>query len=498
MRVTDAQVRKLMEEMSKHGKVGRASMKAGMDRKTGRKYVRSGRLPSESGKREREYRTREDPFTEDWPRLREMLRQAPALEGKALFEWLMADRPGRYEPGQMRTLQRRIKQWRATEGPDKEVFFAQAHRPGEAMQVDPTWATVLGVTIGGEPFAHMLFHAVLPYSNWEWATVCLSESLMAFKRGIQSALFRLGRVPSYCQSDNSSAATHELGESGRRGINEEYEEFVRHFGMEPRTIAVGQSHQNGDVESSHNALKRRLTQHLILRGSRDFESVAAYEAWVQDVIARTNELRATKVAEELATMKELSVQRLREYKEETLRVSRESTIRVLHNTYSVPSRLRGERVKARVFDDRIDILYGGQKQLSVERLLGRFKHRIDYRHIIWSLVRKPGAFARYRYREELFPGLVFRRAYDALNDALGTGYEADLHYLRVLHQAAAVSETEVETALELLLAEGEAPLADRVKALVQVREPEVPEMAPYAADLGEYDELLSLAMEVSS
>jgi hypothetical protein len=491
-------VRKLMEEMSKHGKVGRASMMSGMDRKTGRKYVRSRRLPSESGKEERDYRTREDPFAEDWPRIREMLKDAPTLEGKALFEWLMEQRPGAYEPGQVRTFQRRVKQWRATEGPDKEVFFAQEHRPGEAMQVDGTWATKLGVTICGEPFEHMLFHSVLPYSNWEWATVCLSESLMAIRRGVQSALFRLGRVPGYLQSDNSSAATHDLRESGKRGFNEEYEDFVRHFGMKPRTIAVGQSHQNGDVESSHNALKRRLEQHLILRGSRDFESVEAYEAWVQEVCSKANELRATKVGEELVAMKELSVGRLREHKVETVPVTSHSTIRVMHNTYSVPSRLTGEAVKAHIFDDRIDVLYGGVKQLTLERLLGRFKHRIDYRHIIWSLVRKPGAFPRYRYREELFPSLVFRRAYDALNDALDDGYEADLNYLRVLHQAAAVSESDVETALELLLAEGETPLADRVKALVRPREPEVPEMEPYEADLAEYDELLSTATVVTS
>ena len=486
-----------MEEMSKHGKVGRASMMSGMDRKTGRKYIRSGKLPSESKKKERDYRTREDPFLEDWPRVRAMLKEAPALEGKALFEWLMEDRPGRYEPGQVRTFQRRVKQWRATEGPDQEVFFAQEHRPGEAMQVDPTWATALGVTICSEPFEHMLCHSVLPYSNWEWATVCLSESLMAFKRGVQAALFRLGKVPEYCQTDNSTAATHDLG-SGKRAFNEEYADFVRHFGMTPRTIGVGKSNQNGDVESAHNALKKRLEQHLILRGSRDFESVEAYEAWVQEVLSKTNELRTKKICEELAAMKDLKVSRLREYKEETVRVSRESTIRVMYNTYSVPSRLKGEKVNVRIFDDRIEVLYGGKKQLTLERLLGRFKHDIDYRHIIWSLVRKPGAFPRYRYREELFPSLVFRRAYDALNDELGNGYEADLNYLRILHQAAAVSESDVETALELLLEEGEAPLADRVKSLVQPREPEVPEMEPYMADLGEYDELLeATATEVT-
>ena len=496
MPVTDAQVRKLMEEISKHGKIGRASMMSGMDRKTGRKYLRSGSLPSELKKEERDYRTRDDPFAFDWPMLKGMLKDAPALEGKALFEWLMELRPGRYEPGQVRTFQRRVKQWRATEGPDKEVFFAQDHRPGEAMQVDPTCATKLGVTICGEPFEHLLCHSVLPYSNWEWATVCLSESLMAIRRGVQSALFQLGRVPEYLQTDNSTAATHDLG-SGKRAFNEEYKRFVEHFGMKPRTIAVGKSNQNGDVESLNNAVKKRLKQHLILRGSRDFESVKAYEAWVQEVLRKTNELRTKKVGEELAAMKELSVNRLREHRVETAKVSRESTIRVMENTYSVPSRLQGEKLKAHIFDDRIEVFYGGEKQFTLQRLLGRRKHRIDYRHIIWSLVRKPGAFPRYRYREELFPSLVFRQAYDNLNDKLGSGYKADLEYLRILHQAAAVSESDVESALELLLADGETPLADMVKVLVRPQPPETPEMEPYVADLGEYDELLQTATEVT-
>ena len=497
MRVTDAQVRKLMEEHSKHGNRGLAADKAGMGRKTARKYLRSGKLPSEMKmeKGERSYRTREDPFTADWETVRGMLEDASTLEGKALFEWLMEQHPGRYQPGQVRSFQRKIKQWRATEGPDKEVFFAQAHRPGEAMQMDFTNCNALEVTICGELFEHLLCHCVLPYSNWEWATVSRSESLLAVRRGVQSSLFRLGKVPEFLQSDNLTAATHDLG-GGARGFNEEYEAFVRHFGMTPRKTGIGKANQNGDVESSHNALKRRLKQHLILRGSRDFESVEAYETWMQEVLSKSNGLRTEKVKEELLAMRPLSVDRLREHKEETVRVSRESTIRVMHNTYSVPSRLRDEQVKVHVYEDRLKVYYGGVQQLEVERLLGRFKHRIDYRHIIWSLVQKPGAFPRYRYREELFPGLVFRQTYDALCEHLGHGYKADLEYLRILHRAASVSEADVEAALELLLTEGEVPLADTVKGLVQPREAEVPEMAPYEADLGEYDVLLNTGEEV--
>ena len=483
-----------MEENSRHGKIGRASMVAGMDRKTGRKYRRTGAMPSEMEVK-RDWRTREDPFAEDWPMVGGKLRDAPSLEGKALFDWLMEERPGKYEPGQVRTFQRRVETWRAMEGPTQEIFFAQEHRPGEAMQTDFTWATELGVTICGESFPHMLCHPVLPYSNWEWATVCRSESLLAIRRGMQAALFQLGKRPMYHQTDHSTAATHEIG-SGDRIFNAEYEEVVEHFGMKPRTIAVGKSNQNGDVEALNGALKRCLKQHLLLRGSRDFESVEAYEAWVQGIQTKNNARRSAKVAEELAAMTPLAVSRLPEYTTEELGVSRESTVRVRHNTYSVPSRLIGTRVKVRVYDDRLEVWYGGVRQLEVERLLGRFGHRIDYHHVIWSLVKKPGAFSRYRYREEMFPSLEFRRAYDALNEALGSGYKADDNYLRILHQAAAVSETDVETALALLREEGEMPLAVRIKTLVQPREPEVPAMMPYVPDLGEYDALLLSAGEV--
>jgi transposase InsO family protein len=487
-----------MEEKSRHGRVGRASMMAGMDRKTGRKYWRAETMPS-AMEVKRDWRTREDPFEEDWPLMQAKLADAPTLEGKALFEWLMEERPGQYAPGQLRTFQRHVERWRAASGPEREVFFAQEHRPGEAMQTDFTWATVLGVTICGEAFPHMLCHPVLPYSNWEWATVCRSESFLAIKRGIQAALFQLGKHPKFSQSDHTTAATHDIGDGvGDRTFNADYKEFVEHFGMKPRTIAVGKCNQNGDVEAANGAMKRGLEQHLLLRGSRDFESVEVYEGWVQDVLSKNNARRSEKVSEELSAMMPLAVSRLPEHTTEEVRVSRESTIRVKYNTYSVPSRLIESKAKVRIYEDRLEVWYGGVQQLEVERLLGRFGHRIDYRHVIWSLVKKPGAFLRYRYREEMFPSLEFRRAYDALNAALGAGYKADAEYLRILHRAASVSETDVETALTLLREAGETPLADRVKELVQPREPEVPAMTPYVPDLGEYDALLFAVEEVGS
>lgn len=495
MLTTDGQVRKLMEEMSKHGRLGVAAMRAGMDRKTARKYVREGQLPSMLAQ-PRDWRTRPDPFAAVWLELAARLKDAPGLEAKTLFEDLLTRHPGEYEPGQLRTLQRRIREWRAQEGPEREVYFAQEHRAGEAMQTDFTWATELGITIGGEAFPHMFCHCVLPYSNWEWATTARSESMAAIKRGVQAAVFRLGRVPEWHQTDNSTAATHQL-HTGKRDFNTDYMALMRHLGMKPRTIAVGESNQNGDIEAINGALKRRLEQHLLMRGSRDFESVEAYEAWVHGVIEAVNKTRGKRVQEDLAAMRPLQVSRLPEHHEEDAWVTSWSTVRVVKNTYSVPSRLQGETVRVRVFDDRLEVMHGGRHQLTIERLHGRHQHRINYRHVIWSLLRKPGAFARYKYREDLFPTLVFRKAYDALTVAM-PGREADIEYLRILHRAASTMECDVERALAALLADGALPTAERVAAIVAPAEPEIPAMVALVVDLHAFDDLLACTAAVAS
>lgn len=255
-----------MDEMSKHGRVGVAALRAGLHRNTGRRYLKTGKLPSEL-KQPRTWRTRQDPFAEDWEEIAGRLAEAPELEARALFEDLVRRRQGQYEEGQLRTFQRRVKQWRAQHGPAREIFLPQQHRAGEAMQTDFTSGSILGVQIAGEPFEHLLCHSVLPYSNWQSVAVCRSESMLALRCGVQQAVFRLGRVPEWHQTDNSTAATHDL-RTGGRGFNAEYLDLMAHLGMKPRTIGIGQSHQNGDVEASNGALKRRLEQYLLLRGSR--------------------------------------------------------------------------------------------------------------------------------------------------------------------------------------------------------------------------------------
>lgn len=501
-RVTDQQVRKLREEFGKHAEAGKAALRAGMHRNTGRKYLRCKELPSEL-KRPRDWRTRPDAFEADWPGIAQRLEDAPELEALILFEDLMRRRPGVYQERQLRTFQRRVKVWRTQHGPGLEVFFPQDHRPGEALQTDFTWATELGVTVQGEAFSNLLCHVALPYSNWSWITVCQSESMLALRRGVPAALFQLGRVPQFHQTDNSTAATHEIAAeealedgSGRpkgrrkRGFNEDYLALMGHYDMEPRTIGIGKSEQNGDVEALNGALKRRLKQHLLMRGSLDFPTVEAWEAWAQE-ICRTTNARRPRFSEEVATMRSLRVEVFPEFDEIRTRVTPESTLVVKRNTYSVPPRLIGEQVRVRLFEMRMEVWHSGKRVLEMPRLLGQSNHHIDYRHVIDSLLRKPGAFARFRHREDLFPSPVWHVAFDALAKQLGER-KGEVAYLRLLHLASKTMECDVEAALALLLEAGELPEPERVKDLMGLEKPtQGSEIAPLVVDLTEFDALLS-------
>jgi hypothetical protein len=490
MRTTDEQVLRLRAERARGWSLEVAAMRAGMHRNTARKYV-SGPLPSERGA-ERSWRTRPDPFAEDWPTMVAMLADAPTLEAKALFEHLQGLRPGRYQDAHLRTFQRRVKHWRATQGPEKEIFFPQAHRPGEALQTDFTHAKVLGITIQGQPFPHLLCVSVLPYSNWRWATPCRSESILALSEGVQNAVFELGHVPQYHQTDHSTAATHLVDSAWV--FNDEYEALMRHLGMSPRTTEVGRKEQNGSIEAMNGALKRHLEQELLLRGSRDFESLAAYEAWLQAVLRKGNRGRSTRLAEELAVMRPLGVRRLPDYKVVDVRVGSGSTIRAKSCTYSVPARLIGERVRVHVHETRVKVYLGGQHQVTLERVRGRGAHNVNWRHVIGWMVKKPGAFRRYRYRDALFPTSTFREAWERLDASLAT-WSADTNYLQVLKRAQDTGQGPVEAAVRRLLDTGVLPRLDEVVRELKSERPCVPAVAAAEVDLSSYDDLTPEASE---
>jgi hypothetical protein len=343
-----------------------------------------------------------------------------------------------------------MKTWRLVEGPEKEVFFTQDHKPGEELAVDWTDMGELGIMIEGKTLAHKLFHAVLPYSNWEWAVRAHSESTLSLRGGLKATLGRLGRVPRQLLTDHSSTATHQLKRDGaERGFNDEYLGICAHYGLEPRTINVARPQENGDCESSHGHLKRRIRQHLLLRGSRDFASEEDYDRFLTGVLDAANRLRTKRLGEDLAAMRETVIKDLPDYRELMVSVGNNSTIRVRKLRYSVPSRLIGTKLLARIYENRIVLLAGAQEVAQLPLNGGDRGAVIDFRHMIGHFLRKPGAFAGYRWREEMFPAPVFRVAYDHL---ARTSTEADRRYLEILKVAADEGLTPVENALEHLLA----------------------------------------------
>jgi hypothetical protein len=494
MTATDAQVRLIMKERRKGRTQVQAAVKANLrSRKTVSKYERLGKLPSEL-KQARTYRTRSDPFAEDWPKLEKMLANAPELEAKTLFDWLCERDPGKYQTGQLRTLQRRMSNWR-TLHEEKVLTLDQVHQPGEIMETDGTSMNELGITLQGVLFPHILIHSVLPYSNWEWGRVVQSESLLAIRLGVQSTLVRLGYVPEIHQTDNTTAATHNLGRDSQaksleeRGYNEEYLQLMAHYGMTPRTTHVGSPNENGDIESAHGAFKRAVHQHLLLRGSRDFESLEVYEAFLWSIMEKRNAGRTVKLAEELAHMRPLRVDPWPQMRELTVRVGNNGILRVLNNGYTVPSGLKGKRVKVKIYEWQIEVWYANQCVETLPRMTGIHRYQINYRHVIDTLLRKPGGFRNYRYREGLFPREVFRQAWESLTQRFSPR-QADLAYLRILKLAAQGLESDVAQTLEALLADKSSWDDQTVAELVQPISACIPELVEQVVNLSLYDQLL--------
>ena len=449
-----------------------SAMKAGVSRNTARKYLRQAD-PSKQEKQPHDWRTRKDPLEAVWSTARGMLETAPELQAKALLEHLSERTEGGIGENVLRTFQRRVRQWRLEHGKEKEVFFSQAARPGAVLAVDWTDMRDLGVSICGVRLDHLVFHAVLPYSNWQWAVRSRSESLLSVRSGLKATIGRLGRVPKELLIDNSSTATHRLsGDGKRRGFNEEFLSVCEHFGMSPRTTNVSSPNENGTCEAMHGHFKRRLEQHLLLRGSRDFESEEAYDRFVIGVLERANALRGERFAQEVASMREHLAPELPDYTETLVRVNNNSTIRVCKRVYSVPSKLIGSRLRARIHETRI-VLLDGMVVLAELPLRGGDRGAvIDFRHVIKWLVRKPGAFSEYRWREAMFPSLLWRAAYDHLcrhHDA----HAADVCYLEILQLAAGKGLGTVENIVEqLLLAPKSVVNAAEVTALLRTYEDE--------------------------
>lgn len=431
----------------------------------------------------RHWRTHKDAFEDVWPEIGGMLEVMPELEAKTLFYFLQEKNPRQFQDNQLRTFERRVGEWKAQNGPDKEVFFDQNHLPGKVMQLD--WMhDKLKISVAGEPFEHLLCHCVLPYSGWEFAQVCFSENLLSLRLTLQKALFDLGHRPETLQIDNSSAATHRLGNgSDRRGFTERFQSVLKHFGLKGRTIAVGKPNENGSVERAHGHLRNRLRQALMLRGSSRFASQEEYEGFVADQTDRANRLRSIKVQQELAVMTKVNVTALTDYDEETHRVGAGSTINICKRVYSVPSRLIGRHLSCRVYLEHIDLFEGKVKVHSMERVYEG--NGINWRDLVPSMVRKPGALAQYRYRDAFFPAKVFESLCEHLQLERGD-WQGHVEYLQFLSLCRDLDDGHIELSISALLDQPEPVTLERLRDALGIK-PDRPVVAAFEPDLSGYD-----------
>ena len=389
--VTDKQVRILMMLIQKEKTIAIAAAKAGMDEKTAWKYRKLGHLPGEV-KKNHTWQTRNDPFESIWNNIKAKLEINPGLEAKTLFGDLQRPSPGIFSDGQLRTLQRKVKRWRAEEGPAKEAYFDQIHRPRQLCESDFTHMNSLEVKIQGQPFNHLIYHFVLTYSNWETGTVCFSESFESLSAGFQNALWDLGGVPKRHRTDRLSAAVHK--DCNPDEFTMRYKALLNHYRIKGDKIRGGEAHENGDIEQRHNRFKKALAQALILRGSRNFESRKAYEVFLNNLFTQLNLGRRERFEEEVKLLHRLPDSRLDDFRWLKARVSPSSTIQVAKNTYSLHSRLKGEIVRVKLYAEYFEVYYGQKKIDHIPRLRGERQHYIQYRHIIENLIRKPGVVVK--------------------------------------------------------------------------------------------------------
>jgi hypothetical protein len=488
--ITDVQVRKLKKYLSQGKTLEVASARSGMDEKTGRKYRDFSKLPSDiKAERTRDWRTRADPFDDVWGKALSFLENNEGLEAKTLFEHLQRENPGGFNDGQLRTFQRRVKNWRATAGPCREVYFPQKHEPCRLSQSDFTHMSKLQVSIAGQPFDHLVYHFVLTYSNWETGTVCFSESFESLSEGLQKCLWKLGGVPEFHQTDRLSAAVNKPENPDK--FTGRYQSLLDHYQIRGRKTNPASPNENGDIEQRHHRLKRAVDQALILRGSRDFKSREEYEDFLQKLFEQLNQGRQLRFQEEQSVLRPLPSGKLDACTRMEVRVGPSSTIRVKHKVYSVNSRLIKELVTVRLYSGHLEVWYGQTLVENIPRIRGGNKHHIQYRHIIDWLVRKPGAFENYKYRSDLFPTSRFRVAYDSLcerHSDSGAGKE----YLAILQLAAMENEAAVDDVLRYLIDKEEHITADRVAALFHsAQQPEVvTDVFIQPVVLAGYDQLL--------
>lgn len=471
-----------------------AAAKAGFSPAAAYRFEKDRRLPSQKAKPRD--RRRPDPLADIWERdILPMLETAPSIRPVAIFDELRRRHP-EISPGIRRTLERRIRAWRAEHGPERDVIFRQEHPPGRLGLSDFTDVAALSVTIAGAPLVHRLYHFRLAYSGFEYAHVVLGgESFVALAEGLQNALWSLGGVPQQHRSDSLSAAFRNLDRDAEADLTRRYEDLCAHYGMTPTRNNAGIAHENGSIESAHGHLKKAIEDALLLRGSRDFGDLSAWRRFVDEIVGRRNASNAKRIDQERATLSPLPPQRTPDYEEVLVRVTSSSGFTLRKVFYSVPSRLIGHRLRVRLYDDRLECFLGTSPVLTLPRgrahPSGKHGHVVDYRHVIHALRRKPMALLNLVYRDQLFPRRVYARTFELL-----LAKETEKRACRLMVELLALSheracEAELAGILEQDLDAGKLPDLDALRKRFAPSFADLPNINVALTPLASYDEIVT-------
>lgn len=437
------------------------------------------------------WRTRTDPLAAVWDsELKPLLEREPTLTGLTLLEYLQDHHPGAYDCAVLRTLQRRVKQWKALQGPAQAVIFRQQLEPGWMALSEFTHPDE-PITVAGEPFAHLFYQFRLGFSGWRSVTLVQGgESYAALAEGLQRALRQAGGAPKQHRTDSLSAAFN----NQQNRWSGAYGSLCVHYGMTPSRNNPGIAHENGAIECANGSFKRRLSQALKLRGSTRFDSVADYQHFIDAVVDRLNRRVASRFKEEQATLQALPAQGFAAYSELAVRVTRSSTIEVRHVLYTVPSQLIGERLRVHLYHDRLKCYLGSSLAITLPRVYptagqGRAR-RVDYRHVIHALAAKPQAFRRAQLRDDLLPSDTYRALWQHVEATLSER-EACKWMVTVLRLAYDY-DCEGTLGAELLYAanQGRLPTCQQLQARFLPRRNDAYQATAAQHDLSEYDGLL--------
>ncbi|MFC6622016.1 IS21 family transposase [Novosphingobium panipatense] len=470
-----------------------AAAKAGFSTATGYRIAGDPMLPSQRGTpRERR---RPDPLADIFEQeVVPLLKAGPGLRAVAIFEEMRRRHPD-LDPGIRRTLERRIRSWRAIHGPEQEVIFRQTHEPGRLGLSDFTEMGELGVLVAGQPLDHRLYHFRLIWSGFEHAHVILGgESFVALAEGLQNALWALGGAPGEHRSDSLSAAFRNLEAGARADLTTRYDALCEHYGMTPTRNNRGIAHENGGIESAHGHLKAAIRDALLLRGSRDFDDLAAYRRFIDEIVATKNRRNGARIDAERAALQPLPDRRTSDYEETIVTITSTSSFTLRKVFYTVPSRLIGHRLRVRLYDDRLDLFIGGTHLMTLQRGRslpnGAHGHVVDYRHVIHSLRRKPMALMKLVYRNQLFPREAYARTFERLIEALPdrTACRLMVDLLSLAHERGC--EAELADMLGAELAAGRLPDIAALRERFAPDPATLPEVVVELAPLTIYDDLL--------